>query len=212
MIFYDDYADVPDEAVDAFVRGRELGRLVTVGAGGLPHIGLYPFVYRGTAIEMHLNRADEQLADLASSPRCVFEVDDVLAVTPSYWVHPEDAVMATAFHRTVVFECEADVSRDAAVLAEQQERLLARYQPEGGFRAVDPAHPFYSGALSRIAALRLDVRARRVKWKIGQNRSAEVRAKVVRELRARGRPDDLRAAEALQWTIDRETERSGAGG
>jgi hypothetical protein len=47
-------------------------------------------------------------------------------------VHPQDAVAATAYHRTVLFDCEADVARDAAVLAEQQMRLLARYQPEGG--------------------------------------------------------------------------------
>src|SRR3990172_1206630 len=122
------------DTVDAFVREREMGRLVTVGSEGSPHIGLYPFLYRGTTIEMHLNRADEQFADLEARPHCVFELDDILAVIPSYWVHPEDAVMATAYHRTVIFDCEADVSQDAAVLADQQMRLLARYQPEGGFR------------------------------------------------------------------------------
>jgi hypothetical protein len=31
---------------------------------------------------------------------------------------------------------------------------------------------------------------------------------VVGELRKRGRPQDGRAADALQWTIDRETERA----
>jgi predicted FMN-binding regulatory protein PaiB len=43
-----------------------------------------------------------------------------------------------------------------------------------------------------------------VKWKIGQNRPPEKRANVVAELRKRGRPRDARAADALQWTIDRE--------
>ncbi len=138
MIYYDIYADIPFETVKAFVFERELGRLVTVSPEGLPHIGLYPFVYEGNTIEMHFNRADEQLVDLKARPRCVFEVDEVLGVIPSYWVHPEDGVMATAYHRTVVFECEATVSTDAAVLAEQQTRLLARYQPEGGFRLVAP--------------------------------------------------------------------------
>ena len=38
-----------------------------------------------------------------------------------------------------MFECDvAQISHDAAVLAAQQTRLLARYQPEGGFRAVTP--------------------------------------------------------------------------
>jgi len=211
VIFYDYYSDVPNDTVDAFVRERELGRLVTVSAEGLPHIGLYPFIYRGTMIEMHLNRADEQLADLETRPRCVFELDEILAVIPSYWVHPEDAVMATAYHRTVIFDCEAEVSQDAVVLAEQQMRLLARYQPEGGFRPVTPDDPLYRGAISQIAAVRLAIRARRAKFKIGQNRPVEVRARIVNELRGRGRPNDTRAAEALQWTIDRGVGGGGAG-
>jgi len=56
-----------------------------------------------------------------------------------------------------------------------------------------------------IAAIRLQVVGRKVKWKIGQNRGPEKRAGVVAELRKRGRPRDARAADALQWTIDRES-------
>jgi len=207
VIFYDYYADVPGDELDAFVRSRELGRLVTLGEGGLPHIGLYPFLHRGGAIEMHLHRADEQLADLEARPRCVFELDEVLAVIPSYWVHPESAVMATAYHRTLIFECEARVSREASALAEQQTRLLARYQPEGGFRAVAPGDSLYRGAIGTIAAVQLEIREARAKFKLGQNRPVEAREKVVSELRRRGRPGDARAADALQWTIDRERRR-----
>jgi predicted FMN-binding regulatory protein PaiB len=209
MIFHDYYADVPSDAIEALARECEMGRLVTVSAEGAPHVGLYPFVYRGDAIEMHLHRADEQLADLEGRPRCVFEIDEVLAVIPSYWVHPENAVMATAYHRTVLFECEAAVSRDGGVLAEQQTRLLARYQPEGGFRSVDPGDPLYRGAIASIAAVRLAIRGTRAKFKLGQNRPAEARERIAEELRRRGRPNDERAADALVWTIARAQKRSG---
>jgi uncharacterized protein len=205
VIYHDFYSDIPGETVEAFVREQEMGRLVTVGEGGLPHIGLYPFVYTGGVIEMHLVRTDEQMVDLATRRRCLFEVDEVLGVIPSYWVHPESGVMATAYHRTVVFDCAATVSENGAALAEQQTRLLARYQPEGGFRPLAPDDPLYGGAIAHIAAVRLDIRGRRVKFKIGQNRPAQARAKIVEELRRRGRPNDARAAAALQWTIDRET-------
>jgi predicted FMN-binding regulatory protein PaiB len=207
MIYYDYYADVPSDAIDAFVRTRELGRLVSVSGEGVPHIGLYPFVYGGERIEMHLHRADEQLRDLRARPRCLFEVDEVLGVIPSYWVHPENAVMATAYHRTVVFECEASVSEDGAALAAQQTRLLARYQPEGGFRPVVADDPLYRGAIASIAAIRLEIRERRVKFKLGQNRSPQIRAELVRQLRSRGRPHDANAADGLQWTIDREAQK-----
>jgi predicted FMN-binding regulatory protein PaiB len=207
VIHYDYYADIPPAAVDAFVRESELGRLVTVSAEGTPDLGLYPFVYDGDTIEVHLNRADRQLGHVKTRPRCLFEVDEVLAVIPSYWVHPENAVMATAYHRTVIFECEAAVSDDAAELAAQQMRLLARYQPEGGFQPVTPEHPLYSGAIAHIAAVRLRVRDRRVKFKLAQNRSPEVRASIVEELRRRARRNDQRAADAVQWTIDQERRR-----
>ena len=206
MIFYDYYADIPQETVDAFVASMEMGRLVTVSSEGAPHIGLYPFVYHGTAIELHVNRADEQFVDLKARPQCLFEVDEVLGVIPSYWIHPDNAVMATAYHRTVIFECDSVVSEDASVLAGQQMRLLARYQPQGGFRPVAAGESLYRGAIASIVAIRLAVRDRRVKFKLGQNRPAKVRARVVEELRKRGRPNDARAAEALQWTINRDTE------
>ena len=202
MIFHGYYTDVPPDEVDRFVRSQEMGRLVTVGADGTPHIGLYPFAYDGAAIEIHLVRRDEQMEDLRVRPRCLFEVDEVLGVIPSYWVDPENAVMATAYHRTVIFDCEATISEDAAALAAQQTRLLGRYQPEGGFRPVTPDDPLYRGAIAHIAAVRLDVRARRLKFKLGQNRPLDTRAKIVEELRKRGRPNDRRAADALQWTID----------
>ena len=52
MIYYDYYTDIPPETVDAFVESMEMGRLVTVSPEGRPHIGLYPFVYQGAAIEL----------------------------------------------------------------------------------------------------------------------------------------------------------------
>ena len=204
MIHYEYYADVPDDVLDAFVREQEMGRLLTVADDGFPHLGLYPFAYDGAAIEIHLNRADEQLAHLAARARCAFAVDEILATVPSYWIDPESAVAATAYHRTVLFECEAvQISGDAAVLAAQQTRLLARYQPEGGHRAVTAEERIYRGAFGVIRAVRLAITGRKVKWKIGQNRPPEARARVVAELRKRGRPRDARAADWLQWTIDR---------
>ena len=205
MIFHAYYTDVPRAEIDRFVGSQELGRLVTAAADGPPHIGLYPFVYDGVTVELHLVAADEQIADLRSRCACVFEVDEVLGVIPSYWVSKEYAGSATAYHRTVIFECEATVVADPAVVAAQQRRLLARYQPEGGYRALDPADALYRGALAQLAAVRLEIKAVRPKYKLGQNRPVEARRAVIAELRKRGRPNDGRAADALEWTVTVET-------
>ena len=201
MIFHAYYADVPAAQVDAFVDAQELGRLITVGPDGLPHVGLYPFVRNDTAIDLHVVREDEVAVDLRARPRCVFEVDEPLGVIPSYWVHREYGGSATAYHRTVIFECTATVVDDPSAVAAQQQRLMARYQPEGGFRAIDPEDPLYRGALRQLAAVRLAVERVRTKFKLGQNRPPETRRQVVQFLRERGRPNDARAAEALESTL-----------
>jgi len=208
MIFHGYYADVPADEVDRFVRSQELGRLVTVGEDGTPHVGLYPFVVSGDLVELHIVREDEQAADLRARPRCVFEVDEVLAVIPSYWVHPEYAGAATAYHRTTIFECLGSVSEEPEAVAAQQLRLLAKHQQEGGFRSLAVGDPLYAGHLARLAALGLQVLRRRVKFKLGQNRPVETRRRVIAELRKRGRPNDARAADALEWTIARSTSPS----
>lgn len=202
MIFHDDYARIPPGEVARFVAAQELGRLITVGEDGTPHVGLYPFVGDGQVFDLHLVREDELAVDLAVRPRCVFEVDEILGVIPSYWVAAEYGGAATAYHRTVIFECRATVVEDAAAVAEQQARLLARYQPEGGFRPVQPDDPLYRRALDTLAAVRLRVERTRVKFKLGQNRPPTTRRRIIEELRKRGRPNDGRAADALAWTLE----------
>jgi predicted FMN-binding regulatory protein PaiB len=201
VIFHEYYSNVDAADIERFVLAQELGRLVTVDEDGTPHVGLYPFLYADGRFDLHLVRADEQVTDMKARPRCVFEVDEVLGVIPSYWVHPEYAGSATAYHRTVIFECEATVDEKEAAVAAQQIRLLGRYQPEGGFRSVAPDDPLYTAALRQLAAVRLDVVRVRPKFKLGQNRPPEARRKVIAELRKRGRPGDARAADALAWTL-----------
>ncbi|HEV7606747.1 MAG TPA: FMN-binding negative transcriptional regulator [Steroidobacteraceae bacterium] len=205
MIFYDYYADIPEATLRDFVCKQELGHFVTVSAEGQPHIGLYPFLFLGETIEIHLSRADEQLKDLLTNRKCVFEVDEMHGTIPSHWIHGSNAMFATAYHRTVIFECDAEVSEDAEVLAAQQRRLMAHYQPDGGHAPVSTEHAMYRGPFKEISALTLHIRARKVKWKLAQNRSREQREKLIAELRKRGRPTDPGAADALQWTLDHET-------
>lgn len=207
MIFYDVYSDVPEDAVRAFVSGQRLGRLVTAGTSGQPHIGLYPFLFIEDRVELHLNRSDELLADLRDNPRCVFETDEVLGTIPSHWINESNAVFATAYHRTVIFECEAELSDDVEALAAQMQRMMAHYQPEGGHNPVSTEHAIYRGPLGMLTAITLRVRTRKVKWKLAQNRDRVTRERIIAKLRQRGGPGDGAAADALQWTLDHEASK-----
>jgi hypothetical protein len=56
MIFYGEYSDVPKEIIERFITDQQLGRLVTVSDSGQPHIGLYPFLFLVSTIEMPFSR------------------------------------------------------------------------------------------------------------------------------------------------------------
>jgi hypothetical protein len=205
MIFYDEYSEVPKDLVERFVTEQQLGRLITVSESGQPHIGLYPFLFRDSTIEMHLNRRDEQLADLKVNPKCAFEVDEILGTIPSYWIHPANAAFATAYYRVVIFNCHVEISEDRQVIAEHQQRLMKHYQAEGGFESLHEQHSMYQVSFGMIAALTLSIRECKVKWKLAQNRDRETRLKIIEHLRSRGGASDHRAADALQWTLDHES-------
>jgi predicted FMN-binding regulatory protein PaiB len=210
VIHYDYYADVPSDAIDELVRATRLCRLVTTG-DDIPHIGLFPFIHDEQGFALHLNKTDEQIADLRARPACVLEIDEVLATIPSYWIDDESGGFATAYHRTIAFECNTTLIEDAPRIADLQSRFLARYQPEGRHRQVTADDPMYAGMVRALIGVRFSVRATKVKFKLGQNRDFATRAKVVARLRERGSELDLRTAEALQWTIDFDWTTAGRG-
>src|SRR5262249_60813732 len=127
----------------------------------------------------------------------------VLAVIPSHWVHREYGGSATSYHRTVIFECAGRVAEDPAVVMAQQQRLLAKHQPEGRYRPLAVDDPLYKGALNHLAAVTLRITACRAKFKLGQNRPAAARRRVIEELRRRGRPHAPPAAAAAPGTDER---------
>jgi predicted FMN-binding regulatory protein PaiB len=206
VIHYDYYADVPDGAIADLLRASRLCRLTTIGTSddGFPHVGLFPFTFDSEGLagfELHLNRKDEQIADLRERPRCVLEVDEVLATIPSHWIDPDNAVFATAYHRTVAFECTVTLVEDAEGVAAQQNRIMARYQPEGLHKHVDASDPLYTTMLKMLVGIRLKVENTKVKFKLAQNRDFETRMDLVRRLRERGTDLDRRTADAIEWTV-----------
>jgi predicted FMN-binding regulatory protein PaiB len=76
-----------------------------------------------------------------------------------------------------------------------------------GLLVISLVGTLYRGAIRHIAAVRLEIGSRRVKWKLAQNRPIEARTRIIEQLRKRGRRSDERAADALQATIERERAR-----
>jgi transcriptional regulator len=177
--------------VEAFVAAQRHGTLIATPPDGFPSVSILPFVRTGDEIELHCVQADPTFAALQANPRVTFLVSDYLTWTPHDFVDPRDAGRATLHFRAVAFECEASWSTQPDDVAAALARLLAAYEP---IRDGD----VYGSRLRRLAALRLRVRAVRAKFKVGPAVPADQKRVVAARIRARGLPEDGRAADVIE--------------
>lgn len=184
MIDYPFYRPTPAE-LTAFIAAQRMGRLVTASADGCPHIGLYPFVPDGDAIELHLVKGDTQVADIRQNAKVVFEVDEILHFVPSYFEHPESGQRADHYYRAVVMEGEAHIAKEPDAVADHLNRLITRYQPERGYREVTSGDPMYASGVVRLVMIRIEPKRVWGKFKMGQQLSPEDRERVAHALRVR---------------------------
>jgi predicted FMN-binding regulatory protein PaiB len=200
MIHYK-YYEVPAEEARSFAAESLGARLVTVQDDGMPAVGTYPFLATPDGFEIHLPSGDEQLEHLRARPRAALAFGDVLTFVPSWWEDERSALGADLYHRSVVFEVQAELVREPGPLHDHLARLLAHYQPEGRYEPPTPGHPLYTAPAARLTLARLTTLRVRTKYKLGQNRPPEVRRDIAARLRERG---DAAAAEVVTTRLERD--------
>jgi predicted FMN-binding regulatory protein PaiB len=205
MQFYPAYDQTDSREVQAFVEGTPSCRLLTRSPEDRLHYGIFNPVCEGTDIFLHLNRNDEQVQDLRADPRALVAIEDFQCVIPSYWVDSNYAGAATSYFPYAEFDCDVEIAQTDEALREILTKLMKHHQPEGGYAGLASSPDLYRRSFDTLAIVRLKPRATRTKWKLGQTRSADARRKIVIELRKRGEPGDLRAADEVEKWLKRET-------
>ena len=171
MMFYDYYADVPEKPRTSSSTRQELGRLVTVDADG-------PAAHRPLSIPVpglrhrnapaSLRRAARRPAREPANARSKWTRST--ARIPVALGAPDERDVRHGLSPRRDLRMRRGNLRGSRVLAAQQQRLMQHYQPDGGYKPVSAEHAMYRGPFGTIAALTLTVRARKVKWKLAQNR------------------------------------------
>jgi ribosomal protein S18 acetylase RimI-like enzyme len=118
----------------------------------------------------------------------------VLATIPSWFLDPERACPATTFYRSVQVHGTLDEVTDRARKGRILQALMEKYQPEGRHVRLDTELPLYRKAIEGLLVVQVpfDAQSLTCKRKIGQNRSADERAKILEQLWMRGAPGDPR--------------------
>jgi predicted FMN-binding regulatory protein PaiB len=158
------------------------------------HVGMFNHCYDGKNFILHLNVNDEQIDDMHANGKAVIVLHRFYSLIPSHWVDAQDASAATAYYKYAEFHCEVDVLSDPDTRRSALQDLMHKYQPEGGYAALDSSFAGYKKTFAAIALIRFRPVQMRSKWKFGQNRPAEIRHNIVKELRGRAQGMDLETA------------------
>lgn len=170
--------------------------MATMRPDGMPVLRTLHGVVMGDAMAFHGAPAGEK-TETVGRP-AVVSVEEVVTTIPSYFLDPRRACPATTYFRSVqahgVIEPVTDPAEKAGVL----EALMRKYQPEGGYEALDAEHPLYRGAIAGLMVCKIPFESLDGKAKLGQNRRPEEIGLILQKLWERGLPGDPEAIERIR--------------
>lgn len=125
---------------------------------------------------------------------------EVLAEIPSYFTDPERACPATTFYESAQATAAVEAIIEGPAKAAALEALMRRFQPEGGYAALDAADPRYTKAIAGVAVWRLRVHSLCGRLNLGQAKPLATRRALALALWRRGRGRDLETIERMRQT------------
>jgi transcriptional regulator len=201
-------ATVGEDEWRSFVESHPFGHLVAPGgsARALPVVVPTQFVLSGSAVWLHLVRANPVFEALSENPLVLLSVAGDWAFIPSAWkaIGDEDPALGipTTYYGAVQLAGPAvvhDERRTPGAVAQILRRQLAAFQPD-----VEVSDPGEAHGAKLLGILGIEIRVEHVtaKFKYGGNVDPAHRRAVVDRLRERGYPGDAAAAEHVLRRLD----------
>ncbi|MDO9122886.1 MAG: pyridoxamine 5'-phosphate oxidase family protein [Deltaproteobacteria bacterium] len=145
------------ETVTAILERSPLGRIATVNPKGFPVIKPINFVYWNGKIYIHSSTKGEKIRDICRRSRVWFEVDEPIA----YVGAKGPACTANYYYRSIIVKGRATLERNRSKKLKILERLMEKYQPEGGYEAIPEE------ALKKTAIIEISIREMTGKERLG---------------------------------------------
>ncbi len=145
------------ETVTAILERSPLGRIATVNPKGFPVIKPINFVYWNGKIYIHSSTKGEKIRDICRGSPVCFEVDEPIA----YVGAKGPACTANFYYRSVIIKGRAALVKDRSKKLKILERLMEKYQPEGGYEAIPEE------ALKKTAIIEISIREMTGKERLG---------------------------------------------
>jgi len=189
-----------EKLVEDVLKKAEVGYLAFNGPDGWPRVTPLNFVYDGRVL-WHGAIAGERFECLKRDPRATFVAVSSQVFIPSHLTSEESAATATTAFKSVQVRGRCRVIEDPEERCAILNRLMEKYQPEGGYKKISPRDSLYAKILPVTGVYAMTVEEVVGKFKFAQNKSEMDRRKIAAILKERGSPADLVIAEEILKTI-----------
>jgi len=145
------------ETIISLLKHSPVGRIATVNPKGFPVIKPVNFVYMDGKLYIHSSKKGEKIEDIQRGSPVCFELDEPIAYAPA----TGPACKAGYYYRSIIIKGEAILVNDRDKKLKIFERLMEKYQPQGGYEAIPEE------ALKKTAIIEISIREMTGKERLG---------------------------------------------
>ena len=145
------------KTINALLERSQVGRIATVNRKGFPVIKPVNFVYWEGKVYVHSSTRGEKIDDIRRGSRVCFEVDEPVA----YMATQGSACAAGFYYRSIIVKGKAGLVKEQDKKMAILERLMEKYQPEGGFGEIE------EGIFKKTAVIEIVIEEMTGKEKLG---------------------------------------------
>jgi uncharacterized protein len=120
------------KAIVALLEQSPVGRIATVNPRGIPVIKPVNFLYLDRKLYIHSSMKGEKIRDIQRGSPICFEVDEPIAYRAAGGL----ACKAGYYYRSIIIKGNANLENDPNRKKKILERLMEKYQPEGGYKEI----------------------------------------------------------------------------
>ena len=118
--------------ITALLDRSQVGRMATINRKGYPVIKPVNYVYWDGKIYLHSSVKGEKMSDIRRGSPVCFEVDQPISYIPA----KGPACKASFYYRSILIKGEAALVNPRKKKTEIIEKLMEKYQPEGGYEQI----------------------------------------------------------------------------
>lgn len=167
------------EAMEKLLDQATTGRLATIDPDGFPVIIPLNFVLLNQRIYFHSAPIGEKLNNIRQNSKVGFEVDQHITTLPCYYFEEsQDPSETDTLYRSVIIRGKARILENNMDKVLPLQRLMEKYQPEGGYTTVD----INNLGLQHATVVEIAVENMSGKEKIGQHWSLEKRLAIAQKI------------------------------